>query len=461
MTACPVRAAATIDYPTTTPSSALTLNGDARILADQSLQLTSVAQSNDPNQSNYDASVIQSGSVFYNAPVNVSKFNTTFRFRLTPWADRAPGDPWADGITFALQNDGPNALGGGGSGLGYSELPVSVALKFKTFGLGDPYHGGDPSISTVGMLVNGQDPTGAGIGLTDLLTYGPDFDLGSGATFRADVAYGNSSLTLTLTNEDTGHSAILKFAVNIPAFVQGNTAYAGFTGATGLFVSDQRILSWQYTELGTNAAPIRPTLTGLSLSSVATGSPSFQLTLTGASFVGSVVARFDNTPVSTLSLTPTSLVVDVPASLLTAKRTFNVTVSANGAASNALPFRVVSVAPSGPGLQIVGIVRTGLDQTTGRRYAVLLLENRSASDVTGIDFSNVRLYISGTTYLIPAFVSLEPGALPAGTLSDVPPGYRLQVRWDFENAPTQGQISIAGVSTQGSFNAGARFLLFP
>jgi len=457
----PVKAAFTIDYPSTTPSSAFALNGDAAFLGDLSIQLTSVAQSNDPNQSNYDATVVQAGSVFYNAPVNVSKFNTTFRFRLTPWAGRAPGDPWADGLTFAIQNNDPTALGGGGSGLGYSGLPSSVALKFKTFALGDPANGGDPSSSTVSMLVNGQDAVGSGIGLTDLTASGQDFDLGSGATFRADVAYANSSLALTLTNEDTGRSTTLKFAVNIPAFVQSNTAYVGFTGATGLFVSDQRILSWQYTESGSITTPIRPTLTGLSLSSAAVGSPAFQLTITGAGFTPNAFARFDNTPLSNVSVTPTSMIVNVPAGLLTAKRTWNVTVFANGATSNALPFRVTSTNASGAALHIIGVFRTGNDQTTGRRYAVLLLENQGTTEITNIDFNDVRLFVNGTNYIVPVFMTLEPGASPAGSLTTLPPGYRLQVRWEFENAPSQGQLSVFGTSAQGSFNAGTRFLNFP
>src|SRR5207249_2901165 len=53
----------------------------------------------------------QAGSVFCTDPVDVRRFQTTFRFRL--------GNAAADGFTFTIQGEGPRALGGPGGGLGY------------------------------------------------------------------------------------------------------------------------------------------------------------------------------------------------------------------------------------------------------------------------------------------------------------------------------------------------------
>lgn len=468
----PARAVLLIDYPASTSSSAFTFNADAAPQGDGSLQLTSVLQSGDPTKANYNASVQQRGSFFFNSPVNVSAFTTTFRFRLTPWAGRDPEDPWADGITFTLQNQGPDAIGGGGSFLGYAGegdgIQPSVALKFKTFALGDPNNGGDPSISTVGVLVNGQDPTGSGIGLTDLLQFGPDFNIGSGATFRADITYnsGTSRFALTLTNEDTGRQASLSFTINIPAFVGGNSAYAGFTGGTGLFVADQRILSWQYDGSAAAPAPLRPTITSITPSSAPAGSASFPMTIRGGGFVpGGSSVTFNNTPVAVSSSSPTEIVVSVPASLLTTARVYNVIVGAGGRFSNAARFEVTRTTASSPApaplLRIVGNQRSGVDYFTGRHYVVFLFENQGSAPITGITFNSVRLQTGPSTFADFEFLEVEPGAQPPGSLGGMLPGQRLIVRFNFNIPPTgAGTVSVAGTSAQGNFNAGSRHVRF-
>src|SRR5262249_19210823 len=60
----------------------------------------------------------EDASFWYQTPVSIAAFSTTFTFQMLPGTS-AP--PIADGFTFAIQNDpnGTAALGSGGGGLGY------------------------------------------------------------------------------------------------------------------------------------------------------------------------------------------------------------------------------------------------------------------------------------------------------------------------------------------------------
>ena len=70
----------------------------------------------------------QAGSVFWNMPVGVQAFTTTFEFQFS-------GDAQANGFTFCIQNvdQGANALGGDSTGLGYGGILKSVAVKFNFY----------------------------------------------------------------------------------------------------------------------------------------------------------------------------------------------------------------------------------------------------------------------------------------------------------------------------------------
>ena len=457
-----------INYPAVTPVSSFTFNGDANTQGDGSLQLTSIYQNNDSSRANYNPAVNQKGSFFYNSPVNISKFTTSFRFRLAPWAGRDAGEPWADGITFAMQGQGANALGDGGSNLGYAPIPFSVALKFKTFALGDPNMNGDPSSSTVSLLTNGQDPTGSGLGLTDLLQFGQDFDLGAGATFRADVTYSMQTgrLSLTLTNQNTNKTINLSFPANIPAYVGGNSAYVGFTGGTGLFVSDQRILSWQYTPQGAANDSLRPTLNSITPASKTVGSSAFAMTLRGAGFAPNAsTVRLDNTILNVTASSPTEITATVPANLLTTARTYNVTVTVSGKISNALRFDVTRTAPpvAMPSLQIIGNQISGIDDM-GNRYVVFLIENQGSANITNINFDTIRLD-TGSGTQTGSFDGIVPGASPGGTQYQLRPRERIQARFSFfgiggNGVIVNGAVAIGGTSDQGRFNAGTRYVQF-
>ena len=64
---------------------------------------------------------------------------------------------------------------------------------------------------------------------------------------QAHLTYDGSTLTLTLIDTVTNATFITTKAINIPALVGSNTAFAGFTGGTSAATAIQNILTWTYS----------------------------------------------------------------------------------------------------------------------------------------------------------------------------------------------------------------------
>jgi hypothetical protein len=200
-------------------AAAITTNGSAAIIPSESvLRLTD--------------NLGQAGSAFFNTPVNITTFTTSFAFRFHDGTQPNP----ADGITFTIQGNGPTALGDGGGGLGYAGIGNSVAIKFDTFN-----NQGESDNST-GLFINGQFPGSSGsIPLDPTGINLRDQDLK-----RADISYDGTTLTLTITDLVSQASLTLTFTANIPAVVSGDTAFVGFTGGTGGLFAVQDIATWTF-----------------------------------------------------------------------------------------------------------------------------------------------------------------------------------------------------------------------
>jgi hypothetical protein len=212
----PPPSATTFNYPAGFNGVGLTRNGSALITPTGegiALQLTETTD--------------QAASVFYDAPVNIQSFTTDFTFQLT--------NPVADGFTFTIQNAGLYALGAIGSGLGYAGIGKSVAVKF------DLYNNAGEGPDSTGLYLNGAIPTVPAVDLS-----GTGIDLHSGDAFTAHISYDGTNLNLTLTDTSTLATYSHSFAIDIPATVGGNTAYVGFTGATGEQFALQEILNWTF-----------------------------------------------------------------------------------------------------------------------------------------------------------------------------------------------------------------------
>jgi hypothetical protein len=217
-------------------TAGLTLNGNATT-AGSSLELTSGAAE-------------QTSSVFYNTLTNIQAFTTDFTFQLT--------SAQADGFTFTIQNAGATAIGGTGGGLGYGPDPnggggtgisKSVAVKF------DIYNNSGEGTDSTGLFLNGATPTVPAVDMTS-----SGVVLTSGDTMDAHITYDGTNLVLTLTDTVTNKVFTDTFAVNIPSTVGGNTAYIGFTGASGGETAIQKILTWTFTP-GSGSTSQTPTPT--------------------------------------------------------------------------------------------------------------------------------------------------------------------------------------------------------
>ncbi len=167
------------------------------------------------------------------------------------------GNLSADGAAFVLQScsSGVLAIGdsGGGSSLGYSPIPNSAALGINIYSghtIGAGYftdglvNNGFQSVSPVNLA--GGNP------ISVTLTYDP-----VAQTLTANLAEQNTSNT---------YSTVIP-GVNLQSLV-GNSAYMGFTGATGAATSTQTISNFTFTS---NAADnLLPAGTSLSVAAGAT-----------------------------------------------------------------------------------------------------------------------------------------------------------------------------------------------
>lgn len=210
-----------IDFSNGFASTAgLTLNGSTAAGSNSALELT-------------NGGANQAGSFFWNVPINVQAFTTTFKFQMN--------NAQANGFTFTIQNMGPTALGGGSAGLGYQDIQKSVAVKFNFYNFNG--EGGD----STGVYTNGQPPTTPSVDISP-----SGIQLASGDTMQAQLIYDGTTLTLNLKDLVTNATFTNSWPINITQTVGGNTAYVGFTGGTGGLTANEDILSWTYN---TQAVP--------------------------------------------------------------------------------------------------------------------------------------------------------------------------------------------------------------
>jgi hypothetical protein len=231
-------------------TTGLALNGTAIVTKDKTIVLTEHAHKQFPNGAaayTDPTPTFNAGSFFSTQLVNITKFVTSFTFRLINAA--------ADGFTFTIQAEGPNALGSPGSGLGCMIDPVSAAdptqQGFITRSLALKFVLGDPDntkTSHMGLLLNGaQFP-----GFVDVdLKQGPVLDLRSGNPIKATLRYNGNilfvQLTDTVLNITTPEFQLLPGNIAQQIHSITGRAFVGFTGGTGGRSARQEILKWEFT----------------------------------------------------------------------------------------------------------------------------------------------------------------------------------------------------------------------
>ena len=189
-----------------------------------------------------DGGQFEERSAFFLKRVGIANFQTSFDFKLT---GKGKPTPDADGFTFVLQANGPNAVGSGGSGLGYGppalgltgpKITNSVAIKF------DLHNNNGEGSSSTGLYINGSSPTVPAVNLLP-----SSIDLHSGHSFHVTLGYDGTTLTLTITDMTTNATFTQPFTVDIPAALGGPSAYAGFTASTGETTAVQEIQDWKFS----------------------------------------------------------------------------------------------------------------------------------------------------------------------------------------------------------------------
>ena len=238
VSATPATSTTVINYGGGFSSSGLQLNGDA-VLNGTNLELT--------NGGGDEAS-----SAFYNTPVNIQQFTSSFSFQITGGTS-----PTADGMAFVIQGGSSSALGGTGGGLGYGPsniggtggIPNSVAVTFSLYGNND----GAPN--NTGLYTDGTSPAStAGPSMTS-----SGVNLHTTDVFNVQISYNGTNLTMTITDATTKATFTQAWPINIPTTVGGDTAYVGFTGGTGGLTSIQQVLNWTYSTGASTTVPATPT----------------------------------------------------------------------------------------------------------------------------------------------------------------------------------------------------------
>lgn len=216
----------TVDALTVTTNSGSFFNASGNP-ADWTLQGTTppvLTSSNGTNTLQLTAdlgSTARSG--FLNVKQNIASFNASFIYQ-----DVVPGAGGADGITFCVQNQAANALGGAGGSLGVSGITPSFELELNIYA---------PNTRGYAFETGGTIPNP----FTSLL---PNVGIGDNTDpVHVELNYNGSVLSVKFTDLITAGTTTVSDTVNIPSIVGASTAWVGFTGADG-GVNATQTVSW-------------------------------------------------------------------------------------------------------------------------------------------------------------------------------------------------------------------------
>lgn len=210
----------------------------------------------------------QAGSAWYSILQPVSNgFSTTFKFQISN-----PSQPSADGIAFVIQNSdaGLQALGGGGGGIGYQGIDNSVAVEFDTYANEtDPEWDGSGSAPANHVAIQScgtQANSAVHSALCELSLATAPVNLADGAPHTVQIEYTtgipipdgcefcfSSYMQVTIDGnavfEGSGVPVDLSTLLQLanPSDTVADSAYVGFTAATGYFQEADDILSWTFT----------------------------------------------------------------------------------------------------------------------------------------------------------------------------------------------------------------------
>lgn len=215
---------AVFSYTDFSSSGGLTLVGDADTL-NNGLRLTRAGQGG-------------AGAAWYTA----SKAGLHAGFRTSFTASIRNGN--ADGYAFVIQDAASDAIGGGGSDLGYSGIARSVAIEFDTVWFDDEFQGAHVSVQTRGADANSWEDN-ASLAYAFLPSWFAD-----GSPHQVRIEYTSGALFVSINGEP-----ILFYPLDLEQldggsqlFSDNGCAWVGFTAGAGGATADQVIESWDFTD---------------------------------------------------------------------------------------------------------------------------------------------------------------------------------------------------------------------
>jgi hypothetical protein len=210
----------TIDYPDFADLSKWQLNGVPLAHSVENRYNEHVLRLTGPSTHHY-------GSAFLKDPIPLEDergfrgaFSAFFSFRIGDGQNVAG----ADGITFTIQTVANN-IGSDGGGLGYFNIPRSVAIEFDTW-TNEEY--GDIDASHIGIDTGGS--------IVSIVTRTIDPPMDNYQLLYAWVDYNGDTKLLELRLSQTAQrpdTATVSSVIDIPKIIQTKNAYIGFTAATG------------------------------------------------------------------------------------------------------------------------------------------------------------------------------------------------------------------------------------
>jgi Legume lectin domain len=216
-------------------STGLTFNGNAKLVktpgGQPAIQLT-------PSQGSTQGSVFTTNQVQFDPEL---RFHTFFQFQINP-GPACPGD----GMAFVVQTQGPNALGGGGGGLGYKGIHPSVAVEFDAF-QNSPF---DPNNNHVAILTQGllndldpQAPYGVVNCTSPIGVFGC---IANGDIWSVWIDYDGKNLSVAVADDSgTRPPNLISYPIDLASLLGQTSAYLGFTGGIGSCYESHYILNWK------------------------------------------------------------------------------------------------------------------------------------------------------------------------------------------------------------------------
>jgi len=193
-----------------------------------------------------DTNYYEVTSFFFDSPMYIGAFEASFIY--TDVGGAGAFNATADGFTLCFQNSvaGASALqaDAAGSGLGYYQLSNSAALATEL------YNNGSDNAPGIAFTFDGQGALGV---LAGGYLYGPTGNVSviSGDGIQYDILYDGNILAVTLTDTNTPSDTYTTNYVVGPlsAMLGGDSAFIGFTAATGGSTAIQTIANFSFTPI--------------------------------------------------------------------------------------------------------------------------------------------------------------------------------------------------------------------